>query len=272
MSFQIPILGETLPTMMESGPFDAFEQLATELPPGYRLEWGGLHEDTVDSQKALLPGIVPAVIIMLLVMVYLFNSLRIPVVIVLAIAAMVSLIIPLQHIGSEFMPPLWEGDLLYMPTTFPGISITKAKELLQQTDRIIASFPEVHHTFGKIGRAETATDPPPNIIFILVDDQGYYDLGCYGATEVNTPHIDQLAAGGVRFTDYYAAAPICSPSRAGLLTGCYPRRVGNHIWVHRADSLTVFADDHPRPEWSDQHEKRLLQHWASICRLSAGSA
>jgi Cu(I)/Ag(I) efflux system membrane protein CusA/SilA len=59
------------------------------------------------------------------------------------------------------MPPLNEGDLLYMPTTLPGISITKAKELLQQTDRIIASFPEVHHTFGKIGRAETATDPAP---------------------------------------------------------------------------------------------------------------
>lgn len=76
----------------------------------------------------------------------------------------------------------------------------------------------------------------PNIVFILVDDQGYYDLGCYGASEVKTPRIDAMAAAGIRFTDYYAAAPICSPSRAGLLTGCYPRRVGNHIWVHRADS------------------------------------
>lgn len=78
---------------------------------------------------------------------------------------------------------------------------------------------------------------PPNIILILVDDQGYYDLGCYGASEVETPRIDGMAASGVRLTDYYAAAPICSPSRAGLLTGCYPRRVGNHIWVHRADSV-----------------------------------
>jgi Cu(I)/Ag(I) efflux system membrane protein CusA/SilA len=69
--------------------------------------------------------------------------------------------IPWKRIGSEFMPPLNEGDLLYMPTTLPGISITKAKELLQQTDRIIASFPEVHHVFGKVGRAETATDPAP---------------------------------------------------------------------------------------------------------------
>src|SRR5689334_16431659 len=76
----------------------------------------------------------------------------------------------------------------------------------------------------------------PNIVFILVDDQGYYDLGCYGASEVRTPRIDMLAAEGVRFTDYYAAAPICSPSRAGLLTGRYPRRFGMETWVQRADS------------------------------------
>ncbi|MFN3161532.1 MAG: alpha/beta fold hydrolase [Rubinisphaera brasiliensis] len=86
--------------------------------------------------------------------------------------------------------------------------------------------------------AESQQTGKPNVIFVLVDDQGYYDLGCYGATEVETPEIDALAAEGTRFTDYYAAAPICSPSRAGLLTGCYPRRVGNHIWVHRADSDT----------------------------------
>lgn len=68
---------------------------------------------------------------------------------------------PLSKLGSEFMPPLDEGDILYMPTTFPGISITKAKELLQQTDKALKSFPEVHHVFGKVGRAETATDPAP---------------------------------------------------------------------------------------------------------------
>ncbi len=68
---------------------------------------------------------------------------------------------PFSRLGSEFMPPLYEGDLLYMPTTFPGISTTKARELLQQTDAIIKSFPEVHHVFGKVGRAETATDPAP---------------------------------------------------------------------------------------------------------------
>jgi copper/silver efflux system protein len=68
---------------------------------------------------------------------------------------------PFQNLGSEFMPPLYEGDLLYMPTTFPGISTTKARQLLQQTDKIIKSFPEVMHVFGKIGRADTATDPAP---------------------------------------------------------------------------------------------------------------
>ena len=68
---------------------------------------------------------------------------------------------PYSKLGSEFMPPLNEGDLLYMPTTPPGISITKAKELLQQTDKLIAKHPQVKHVLGKIGRAETATDPAP---------------------------------------------------------------------------------------------------------------
>ncbi|TWT80290.1 Arylsulfatase precursor [Planctomycetes bacterium CA13] len=103
------------------------------------------------------------------------------------------------------------------------------------------------YLFCALGIASTAicqaAPNSPNIVFIFVDDQGYYDLGCYGATEVRTPRIDAMAEAGTRFTDYYAAAPICSPSRAGLLTGCYPRRVGNHIWVHRADSQTGIHSD-----------------------------
>jgi Cu(I)/Ag(I) efflux system membrane protein CusA/SilA len=79
----------------------------------------------------------------------------------IALAILLVTIFPITRIGSEFMPPLYEGDLLYMPTTLPGISITKAKELLQQTDKIISSFPEVKRVFGKVGRAETATDPAP---------------------------------------------------------------------------------------------------------------
>jgi Cu(I)/Ag(I) efflux system membrane protein CusA/SilA len=83
----------------------------------------------------------------------------------IALALILSIAWPLwlapRPLGSEFMPALYEGDLLYMPTTLPGISTTKARELLQQTDRIIAAFPEVKRTFGKVGRAETATDPAP---------------------------------------------------------------------------------------------------------------
>ena len=86
--------------------------------------------------------------------------LRWPVLVVLILALAVTWI-PFSRLGSEFMPPLWEGDLLYMPITLPGISITKAREILQQTDKVIKTFPEVHHVFGKIGRAETATDPAP---------------------------------------------------------------------------------------------------------------
>jgi Cu(I)/Ag(I) efflux system membrane protein CusA/SilA len=68
---------------------------------------------------------------------------------------------PIAKTGSEFMPALYEGELLYMPTTLPGVSITKAKEILQQTNRLIKTAPEVHHVFGKVGRADTATDPAP---------------------------------------------------------------------------------------------------------------
>jgi len=81
--------------------------------------------------------------------------------IVLAIGLLGVTAYPYSQLGSEFSPPLDEGDILYMPTTFPGISITKAKELLQQTDRILKTFPEVHLVFGKVGRAETATDAAP---------------------------------------------------------------------------------------------------------------
>mgnify|MGYP000370758544 CR=1 FL=1 len=80
---------------------------------------------------------------------------------VIATLLLASTAYPLAKIGSEFMPPLDEGDILYMPTTFPGISITKAKELLQQTDKILKTFPEVKQVFGKVGRAESATDAAP---------------------------------------------------------------------------------------------------------------
>jgi arylsulfatase A-like enzyme len=74
--------------------------------------------------------------------------------------------------------------------------------------------------------AQPPAEPPPNIVLIFTDDQGWADLGVQGATGFATPHLDRLAADGVRFTDFYVAQPVCSASRAALLTGCYPNRIG----------------------------------------------
>jgi Cu(I)/Ag(I) efflux system membrane protein CusA/SilA len=80
---------------------------------------------------------------------------------IIALGLLLSVFIPLTRTGSEFMPALYEGELLYMPTTLPGISITKSKEVLAQTNRLIKTIPEVEYVFGKLGRADTATDPAP---------------------------------------------------------------------------------------------------------------
>ena len=85
--------------------------------------------------------------------------------ILLALGVLAVTVWPARQLGSEFMPTLNEGTLLYMPTTLPGISVTKAAELLQMQDRIIKSFPEVASVFGKAGRAATATDPAPTEMF-----------------------------------------------------------------------------------------------------------
>ena len=87
---------------------------------------------------------------------------------VLALLLLLSALWPASQIGSEFMPPLYEGDLLYMPTTLPGISIDEAANILQITDRLIRSFPEVDRVYGKAGRADTALDPAPLSMFETV--------------------------------------------------------------------------------------------------------
>ncbi|MEO8453091.1 MAG: CusA/CzcA family heavy metal efflux RND transporter, partial [Gemmatimonadota bacterium] len=90
-------------------------------------------------------------------------------VLISAVTLLCASVWPVWHLGSEFMPPLYEGDLLYMPSMLPGISINKARAVLQQTDQILKSFPEVAHVFGKVGRAETATDPAPlNMIETII--------------------------------------------------------------------------------------------------------
>jgi arylsulfatase A-like enzyme len=79
--------------------------------------------------------------------------------------------------------------------------------------------------------SETVQRRPPNIVIVFTDDQGYGDLSSYGHPTIHTPHIDALAASGSKLTQFYVAAPLCSPSRAALLTGCYPKRVGMHKHV-----------------------------------------
>jgi arylsulfatase A len=79
----------------------------------------------------------------------------------------------------------------------------------------------------------------PNVVIIFNDDQGYQDLGCFGSPDIETPRVDQLAREGMRFTDFYVASPVCSSSRAALLTGCYPQRVGvkGVFWPNRPGGL-----------------------------------
>ncbi|MEZ5354692.1 MAG: sulfatase-like hydrolase/transferase, partial [Bryobacteraceae bacterium] len=79
-------------------------------------------------------------------------------------------------------------------------------------------------TAAMLARAQGSRKP--NFIFVLADDMGYGDLGCYGAQGYKTPNIDRMAAEGARFTDYYAPAPVCTPTRSAIMTGCYPARVG----------------------------------------------
>ncbi len=89
----------------------------------------------------------------------------------------------------------------------------------------------------------TAAPPRPNIVVIFCDDLGYGDLGCYGATDIPTPHLDRLAADGLRFTDFYVPSPVCTPSRAGLLTGRHPLRVGLPRVLHPHETAGLAATE-----------------------------
>jgi len=91
------------------------------------------------------------------------------------------------------------------------------------------------------GAEAPAAPRPPNFILIFTDDQGYQDLGCFGSPDIQTPCIDRMAAEGTRFTDFHVAAPVCTPSRAALLTGCYPQRVSLPAVVFPSSKIG-FAD------------------------------
>jgi len=84
---------------------------------------------------------------------------------------------------------------------------------------------------------------PPNVVLIFTDDQGYQDLGCYGSPKIRTPNIDRLAARGMRFTDFYDAAPVCTPSRAALMTGCYAQRVSLPAVIGPDSEIGINGDE-----------------------------
>jgi len=93
----------------------------------------------------------------------------------------------------------------------------------------------------------------PNVVIVFIDDEGYGDVGCYGATGFETPCLDQMAAKGMRFTNFYAAQSVCSASRAGLLTGCYPNRIGFSGALFPQDVLGIHPDEWTMAEmFSDQ--------------------
>src|SRR5438270_9741461 len=81
-------------------------------------------------------------------------------------------------------------------------------------------------TMNAAAQTRSTSARKPNVVIFLADDLGCHDLGCWGAADLRTPNIDALAAGGTRFTNWYAASPVCAPSRAGLLTGRHPLRCG----------------------------------------------
>ena len=92
--------------------------------------------------------------------------------------------------------------------------------------------------------ANQGTGSKPNFVIIFTDDQGYQDVGCFGSPSINTPNLDRMAAEGMRFTDFYAAASVCSPSRAALLTGCYPPRVGITKVLFPRDNIGLNPQEH----------------------------
>ena len=127
--------------------------------------------------------------------------------------------------------------------------------------KVLKALPEPNAQAENKPRAEAEPDPSPkafvattqadatargsNVIFVLTDDLGYSDVSCYGAQRVKTPHIDQLASEGVRFTDFHTAASICSPSRAAFLTGGYPQRAGLYMGINPNRTAHWFLGLHP---------------------------
>jgi len=101
----------------------------------------------------------------------------------------------------------------------------------------------------RIGTGQPGTpDRKPNFVFFLIDDMGWKDVGCYGSTFYETANIDRLAAEGMRFTEAYAACPVCSPTRASIMTGKYPARLGITDWIGASQKPTAYREYLPLAE------------------------
>ncbi|MCZ6836791.1 MAG: sulfatase-like hydrolase/transferase, partial [Planctomycetota bacterium] len=107
--------------------------------------------------------------------------------------------------------------------------------------------------------AQATTIRPPNVVLIVVDDLGWADLGCYGSTYYETPNLDRLAAGGVRFTQAYASCAVCSPTRASIMTGRYPTRTGVTDWIRPLLGNDIIEQDvRDAPAYVGDHNRMLL--------------
>ena len=105
----------------------------------------------------------------------------------------------------------------------------------------------------------------PNVVFVLVDNLGYSDIGCFGSTKHRTPNIDRLADEGVRLTSFYSSAPVCTPSRASFLTGCYPRRVGLHVDYNGTQVLMAVSSRGLNPDEHTIAELLKERGYATAC-------
>ncbi len=106
---------------------------------------------------------------------------------------------------------------------------------------------------------------PPNIVFVLVDNLGYGDIGCFGSKKHRTPNIDRLASEGAKLTSFYSAAPVCTPSRASFLTGCYPRRVGLHVDYNGTQVLMAVSSRGLNPDEHTIAELLKDRGYATAC-------
>lgn len=112
--------------------------------------------------------------------------------------------------------------------------------------------------------------PRPNILFFLCDDLGYGDLGCYGHPAIKTPNLDRLASEGVRLTDYYAPSPVCSPSRAGLMTGRDPNRLGIRDWIPQGSGIYLKTDEVTIPKLLKRagYRTALIGKWHLLSKFN----